>query len=86
MTTQTEITRRYLEASHELLQCGLAQMKTNNPDGYAEVTIAASRGAFFELRTALSVAGLVETSINLVMPDGEHVEILGLEMEFRKLQ
>ncbi len=69
----------HLKAARALLEAGLMEMKRTAHDEYQAVALSAKLGGFFQLKTAMSPAGLCETTIDLVAHDGQTLNLMRVE-------
>lgn len=66
---------QHLQATKAMIAMALEQLKAEDPVGYEGACVASRRGAAFRVTTSLSVAGLCESSVDLVAPDGQVANI-----------
>lgn len=69
------------QATRALLQAGMEQLKTEQPEEYQLATEAVQRGGHFQVSAALAPTGLDELLIDLVTASGERINLLRVENE-----
>jgi len=65
----------YIEASKQLITNLVHQIRDEDKEAYAGIATALNNGSMIELTTCLSMQGLAETTLTIVLPDGERVNI-----------
>lgn len=70
------------QATRALLQAGMAQLKTEQPEEYQLATEAVQCGGHFLVSAALAPTGLDELLIDLVTASGERINLLHVENDF----
>lgn len=70
-----------IESSKSALAECLAEIKSADPQAYQGVAAAMHAGAVAQIQVSLSIAGLAETSIGLLLPNGEKLSLGHFEYE-----
>jgi hypothetical protein len=73
-----ENTKDFFRSAGAMVGDLLEEMKIESPEGYAGVSAALSRGAFFRLQVGVGAAGVIDTSLWLVDTGGSTVELFSM--------
>lgn len=71
----------FMVASKALLGECIHKVRDTDPETYAGLSKAMHTGAFAEIHCCLSVAGANEILLNIVLPDGERINLGHVEFD-----
>ena len=72
---------RYFNAASALVADFLSNLKSDDPEGYRGLQIAAASGAVFKLETGFSTAGILDCRLLVIDAQGEALEIGAIEVQ-----